>query len=464
MSRFNNPKHGTKTVNKAGGEAYKQSPEMALISLLVTNFANEQYYRSSDESFQELEGLINICPKDFVAKAGVYARTKFGMRSITHVLAAHVADSIAGEPWAKSFFEKIIYRVDDMIEIMALRDGKITHAMEKGFAKAFDKFDGYQLAKYRNEGKAWKLVDVVNLVHPKPNEKNAEALARLVEDKLRSQDTWESEIKKDGKAEAWGKLIAERKIGYFALLRNLRNIMQDAPESLDDALRMLTEQKLIHKSLVLPFRYLTAMKEIEKLPDSRKVMDALEEALELSLDNVPELEGVTLIALDVSGSMTFNSSRGTTPAEIGGIFGSVLYKKNLTSDFLIFDTSMAWVNFNSKDSILTMAKTIPYTGGGTDFRLIFTNLKRKYDRIVILSDMQAWVGYNTPKHEFDTYRNIYGADPMVYCFDLQGYGTLQFPERNVYQLAGFSEKVFDVMKLLETDPKAIITEVNKIEL
>jgi hypothetical protein len=52
----------------------------------------------------------------------------------------------------------------------------------------------------------------------------------------------------------------------------------------------------------------------------------------------------------------------------------------------------------------------------------------------------------------------------VYSFDLQGYGSLQFPEQNVFALAGFSDKVFDLMQLLETDRIALIREIEKSEL
>ena len=56
------------------------------------------------------------------------------------------------------------------------------------------------------------------------------------------------------------------------------------------------------------------------------------------------------------------------------------------------------------------------------------------------------------------------ADPFVYSFDLQGYGTLKFPERQVFCLAGFSDKVFDIMQLLETDREALISQIEAVEL
>ena len=99
--------------------------------------------------------------------------------------------------------------------------------------------------------------------------------------------------------------------------------------------------------------------------------------------------------------------------------------------------------------------------------------------MVILSDMQGWMagGYNrgayirgayvrggAPTEAFAGYRKRTGADPKVFSFDLQGYGTLMFPERNVYALAGFSEKVFEVMALLERDREALVHEIEAVTL
>jgi hypothetical protein len=82
--------------------------------------------------------------------------------------------------------------------------------------------------------------------------------------------------------------------------------------------------------------------------------------------------------------------------------------------------------------------------------------------VVILSDMQGWIGNDTPVNEFNQYKKITGANPFVYSFDLNSYGSMQFPETNVFCLAGFSEKIFDVMKMLETDKNALISSIKKV--
>ena len=475
MSRFNTNSTGIKTENLAGGEAYNQSPELELVSILLTSFANDSFYKSSDETFETLKELIIKCDKKFVAKAIVYARTQFGMRSITHCATSELAKYISGEEWAKDFYSSVIYRPDDMMEILSYhkeKNGKIPSAMKKGIAKAFDKFDEYTLAKYRGEGKGYKLIDVVNLVHPIPTEKNAEALNKLVKGGLKSFDTWETELTKAGqiaknetekealKKAVWVNLIKEKKIGYFALLRNLRNIIEQAPEVITEAFEMLTNETLIKKSLVLPFRFTTAFDEIEKLSDGkivREVLIGLNKAVDISISNVPIFDGETLVVLDVSGSM---SGR---PSQIGSLFSAILVKSN-NADFITFSNDSQYRNINTMDSTITIANSIKFASGGTNFKSIFQVANQKYDRVIILSDMQGWIGGTTPTKEFNEYKERFSINPFVYSFNLNGFGTMQFPEKNVFCLAGFSEKVFDIMKMMETDKNALINTIKLTKL
>lgn len=473
MSRFNAVSSGTKTKNLAGGEAYTMSPELKIVSILLTSFANDQYYRSANQTFSELKSLLKEVDPLFAAKAAIYARTEFGMRSISHVLSGELIEYTSGKPWARKFFKKIAHRPDDMVEIISYlksKNKKIPHALRKGFSDAFEKFDSYQLAKYRSEGKKIKLVDVVRLVHPK----YTEATTALVKGELTSTHTWESKLTQAGqkakdeseketlKKEAWTQLIKTGRISYMALLKNLRNIVQQAPDIIDKACELLTNENRIKKSLVLPFRYATAIEELSKVEGSRKVVSALNVAAEIALNNVPEFSGKTLIAVDVSGSM------GGKPEKIARLFGSILYK-TMDSVLLTFDSRAQIVNLDPNDGVLSLMKQIPFRGGGTNFNVIFDALQSKVDRIFILSDEQAWergTGYysSNPREAYNRYRAKTGADPKIYSFDLQGYGSLQFPENNVYCVAGFSEKIFDLLKLLETDRKAMINKIKSIEI
>ena len=483
MSKFNSTVKTPKsiTTNLAGGQAYKQSPEMALVSLLLTSFVNDQFYRDGNQSIEDLKSHIKSNKnKEFIAKSAIFARDEFGMRSITHALAGELTSEISGLEWSKSFYEKIVSRVDDMTEIMSYylenktdkKNPKFPSSLKKGFAKAFDKFDTYQLAKYKGEKKDVKLVDVVNLVHPVPTKKNEQALSALVNGELKNTKTWESMLTKAGqeakseedlaqlKSDAWKQLIESKTLGYFALLRNLRNIIQQAPETVELACTMLTDVNMISKSKVLPFRFTTAYEEINKLDQNsttRKVVMALDQALNISAMNVPKFDGETLVVIDTSGSMSGK------PSEIASLFGSMIAKVN-GCDVMTFDNSARYVTYNQMDSVITIRKSFRFAGGGTNFQDIFVKANKAYKRVIILSDMQGWIGYNCPTKEFNEYKQKFGCDPIVYSWDLAGLGTLQFPERNVYGLAGFSEKVFDIMKFMEEDKNVFIQKINQIQL
>ena len=128
MSRFNTRNtEKNQAENFAGGEAFKETPALEFISILLTSFVQDQYYRSSDDTLKRLRALIKkINDKKFVAKGAIYARNEFGMRSITHVVGGELASIVKGEPWMKNFFDKVVRRPDDMTEILAyyLKDSK----------------------------------------------------------------------------------------------------------------------------------------------------------------------------------------------------------------------------------------------------------------------------------------------------------------------------------------------------
>ena len=120
MSKFNTTlQKPIKVINKAGGEAYKQSKELELVSILLTSFVNDQFYRSSNDTLLRIKELIKQVDPTFAAKAAIFARDKFGMRSISHVLASEIASRLGGKEWSKNFYNKIIVRLDDMTEIIS---------------------------------------------------------------------------------------------------------------------------------------------------------------------------------------------------------------------------------------------------------------------------------------------------------------------------------------------------------
>ena len=102
---------------------------------------------------------------------------------------------------------------------------------------------------------------------------------------------------------------------------------------------------------------------------------------------------------------------------------------------------------------------------------VFRAASKSYDRIVVLSDMQSWVwdaswqrGVNVVEQSFRDFVRGSGTEPLLYWFDMTGYGTLKFPRDKMFEVAGFSEKVFDMMVMLEQDKTAIIDAIEAVEL
>ncbi len=459
------------TRNLAGGRAYAQSPKLELVSTLLTTFLKDEFYRTEQKTMARIQELITqVDDPRFVAKAAVYVRQAHGMRSVSHLVAGEIARRVKGADWTRGFFDAVVRRPDDVLEILGYYVGTygrpIPNSLKKGLGQALSRFDDYQLAKYRREHSAFKLVDAVNLLRPKATA----PLGRLVRGELAAPETWETRLSQAGlvgedhevlaaKQAAWSELLRARKLGYLALLRNLRNILTQAPELAPELCAQLTHEPAIRRSLVFPFQFLTALEILQQgnLPEASRLMDALNQAVDLSLSNVPAFEGRTLVALDCSGSM---SGR---PQLIGSLFAAVLVK-NSAADLLVFSDSARYLSLNRSDSTLSLAKSIGFAQGGTDFNSIFEKADKAYDRIIILSDMQAWIGGGAPTRSLADYRRRMGAQPRIFSFDLKGYGSLQFPEPGIFALAGWSERSFGLLTQLDQDPALLLKEVEATPL
>lgn len=482
MSRYatNVPRQGRKpdSVNLAGGNAYKQESKLALASLVTTALMppTGQYYRTGPDIEADAKRLISEVDPLFAAKAAVYARNADGLRSITHLVGAEVARTGSGRPWVKDFLSAVVRRPDDATEILAYylsRYGKpLPNGLKKGLGLALGKFDGYSLARYRGEDKDISLVDVVNLCHPKPTAKNGTALAQLVKGELRQSQTFESKLSAAGKDEeaktaVWADLLSERgKLGYMALLKNLRNIAEQAPELVGRACELLVDEKSITTSLVLPFRFVTAYRMVGSNPHYAK---ALSQALDISLANVPSFPNALVV---VDGSQSMGSpvagNQEMTCKYVGSLLAATIYRKNL-ADVMVFGDSAGPVRgLNPADSVLTTAEKIQNTsyGWSTNFPAIFEAASKKYDTVIILSDMQAWVadgyGYSQPGPALERYRKRTGARPDIFAFDLAGYGYAQFPAPQVYQLAGFTDSTLKIMALLKEDRDAFVRKIEEV--
>lgn len=461
MAKFNTT-NTNKTVNKCGHSAYKMNDKSKLVTQVLTSFFNEKKFYG-DNSVEMQETIKNVIKTDpqFVANLAVFARREFNMRSVAHILTAYLAHEEEGKPYTRKTVRAVTLRGDDVTEIMScylsLFDKPIPNALKKGISDAMRYFDEYTLAKYKGNGKAVKMRDLLCLCRPTPRtQAQSDMWKRLLNNELETPVTWETQLSANGNnAETWEKLIDSEKVGYMALLRNLRNILNANPSNIDKVFDTIQNPEAVKRSKQLPFRYLSAYRELEGIGGSR-LFDVLENAVETSIDNIPKLSGTTVIAVDTSGSMSSYISQKSSVRcqDIAMLLGLIANKICENSIFYTFDTDIEKYSLSSRNGILyTTLHTRP-NGGGTHMYLPFQKMINdnvKADRVIVITDNQCNGGwYSKPVQTVaDEYRRKTGNDIWVHAIDLQGYGTQQFHGSKTNIIAGWSEKVFNFITLAE---------------
>ena len=258
----------------------------------------DQFYESGKSIADRIMECADKVSTTVLMNLAVEARSRFNLRHAPLMLLIAMCKK-GGAGIAQAICDTI-QRPDEMMELLAIywKDGKrpLPKQMQKGLALAFCKFNEYSLAKY-NRDTAIKLRDVMFMCHPKPrDEAQAELFKRVAENTLATPDTWEVALSGGAdKKETFTRLIQEGKLGYLALLRNLRNMEYAGVD------RKLVSDAIIAKrggaERVLPFRYVAAARACPSMEP------ALDKALCDTISKLPKLPGRTVVLVDVSGSM-----------------------------------------------------------------------------------------------------------------------------------------------------------------
>ncbi len=151
---LNSKRPRAQTTNLAGGDAFVETPKLELASLLLTSTLGDQAYRSGGTTAGRIKQLVSeLSDKKFAAKAALYARKEAGLRSVTHLVASELAHSVKGQAWTAKFYDRVVHRPDDALEILACylaaHGRPIPNSLKRGLSAALARFDEYQLAKYR---------------------------------------------------------------------------------------------------------------------------------------------------------------------------------------------------------------------------------------------------------------------------------------------------------------------------
>lgn len=385
-------KTNTKTrntlVTHEGGRAKRISPENQLKrSVLACMLWENTFYEDGVSIAQRIMDTADQCSKEFVASLAIAARNDFKLRHAPLLLLLNLVKR--GGKDVSSTIYAVIQRPDEITELVSLywslgNKHMLPKQMKIGLARAFGKFDEYQLAKYNREADV-KLRDVLFMVHAKPADKDREALyKRLADDELVKPDTWESRMAAgEDKKVVFEDLIKRGKLGALALLRNLRGMLQASVQ--EDLIRGALLEATFGR--VLPYRFIAAAKHAPRFEPE------LDAAMQKCLTEMERLSGKTVLLVDVSGSMEWGKISGKSELSyLDAACGLGILTKGVADECEIYTFSNQVVEVPPRNG-MALAEAINHSqphGGtrlGDAVSLIDGNIV--YDRLVVITDEQT---------------------------------------------------------------------------
>jgi hypothetical protein len=483
-----------------GAPGWARDAKSELFLLAVTSLAGEDtfYERAADRDARlaQLAGQVAVDDIAWLTRLVTWVRDEAHLRSVAVTMAAEgVAARLgAGEHGGnRALVAAALRRPDEPGELVAYwltRHGRaLPKPVKRGTADAVRRlYTERAVAKYDTATAAVRFGDVLQLTHPAPSapwqgdlfahaisrrhgrafeppaslpvlrareqllavpaeERRAVLLGDNGVQRLQAAGmTWESVAGWLGgplDAQVWERLVGV--MGYMALLRNLRNL-DEAGVGDDVAQRVsarLADPDEVARSRQLPLRFLSAYRSAPSL----RWAPALEAALQLSLRNVPALPGRTLVLIDRSGSMfgPLSARSKVMAADAAALFGAAVAARAQSADLVQFGTSSAVVRPRQAESLLRVLERFGHLGG-TETAAAVRAHYRGHDRVLIVTDEQAWGG---PRGQEPT--AAVPARVQVYTWNVAGYRFGHGPSgtANRHTFGGLSDGAFVAVPLLE---------------
>lgn len=362
------------------------SPEKQLRRSVLSCLLWEQEFYEDGKSIADriVENAEKVKPAVLAALA-VEARETFNLRHVPLLLLDVLTKTGKGDKLVADTVARVVQRTDEMGELLSVywRNGRkmLPAQMRKGLARAFGKFDEYQLAKYDRDG-AVKLRDVLRLARPKPKDETQSALWKRVKDRsLATPDTWEVALSGGAdKKEAFERLIREGQLGYLALLRNLRNMAQAGVDPDIVKAAIVARKGGAHR--VFPFRYVAAARAAPQFEP------ALDEALCEAISEMPVFLGKTVVLVDVSGSM---DERMSAKSDMKRIDAAAALGAIVPGDLRLFTFSNALVEVPPRRGMAGVDAIVrSQSHAGTNLGAAIRELnKLPHDRLIVVTDEQS---------------------------------------------------------------------------
>ncbi len=478
----------TDTVNEARGQAYAFTPKHTLAQYAATGCLNSTFYADAEEQLTKVIELCQTLEPEFIAQTAIYARQRGFMKDMPALLCAILA--VRDVKLLEAIFPRVIDNgkmLRNFVQI--LRSGVVGRkslgsAPKRLIREWFASRDDEAVFK-ASIGAAPSFADIVKMIHPTPNSKsrealfgyfigrdiNADALPPLVKSyesfkngnraeipnvpfqMLTSLELSKTEWTQIARTAPWQ--MTRMNLNTF----ERHNVFdQDGlPELIANRLR---DESAIKKARVFPYQLMTAYTNADqKVPGI--VRNALQDAMEIAIGNVPSIKGKVFVCPDVSGSMqspvTGYRKSATSKVrciDVAALVAAAILRKNPNAEVIPFSDEVVKASLNPRDSVMTNAQKLAnLPSGGTNCSAPLAALnKRKAtgDLVIYVSDNESWMdskryGATETMKEWKQFK-VRNANAKMVCIDIQPYGTTQAKESaDIMNIGGFSDQVFDVI-------------------
>ncbi len=482
----------TTTVNEAGGTAYGFDPKHALAQLAATGTLADTYYTNAND---QLKAVIDIAGKiesdTYLAKCAVFARERGFMKDMPALLS--VILSTRDTNLLRKVFPRVIDNgkmVRNFVQIVrsGLAGRKSLGSAPKNLINEWIRGRTPEQLIFASIGNDPSLIDVIKLTHPKPLNREQDELIKYLMGREHTKRYLPSVVKqyeafKNGDSDDVPKVPFEMlaglegigKKGWTAMAKNggwqflrmnLNNFQKhgvfEDQKMVKYIANRIKDSDEIKKAKVFPYQLMMAYKACVGVPN--EITEALQDALDVALENIPEIQGNVWIFPDVSGSMSnagVTGFRGTATSdvrciEVAGLIAAAFLRSNKNAKVIPFEGQVVNITLNPRDSVMTNAQKLGAIGGGSTNcsapMHLLNKLGSKGDLIIYVSDNQSWVDNATygrataTMAEWQKFKQRNPKAKMV-CIDLEANSSTQAPDAGgeILNIGGFSDVVFDVV-------------------
>ncbi|MFD1261474.1 vWA domain-containing protein [Entomomonas asaccharolytica] len=505
----------TNTINEAGGGAYGFTPKHKLAQLAATGCINQTFYASAETKLADILQLTQDLDATFIAKTAIYAREDGYMKDMPALLAAVLAQKDVAV--LNQCFGRIINNgkmLRNFVQIIrsGIAGRKSLGNRPKKLVQNWLLNTSEKQLLNASIGNNPTLADVVKMVHPKPQEEwraawfawligrdydkaqlppitqTFENFKQALRDGVKGKDLpelpdvpFQMLTALDLNAEQWAAIA--RKGSWQMVRQNLNTFARhgvfDRVKMVDVIAAKLVDARSIAKASVMPYQLMAAYSNTTITDVPMKVRNALQDAMEIAVKNVPKIVGNVVVCPDVSFSMhspVTGYRRGATTSvrciDVAALVGAAVLRKNPKAKIMPFAETVRKIELNPRDSIMINAEKLArMPGGGTNVSAPLHELnttKAKVDLVILVSDNESWFNSNRygATATMQEWAKLKARCPnaKLVCIDMQPYGSTQAKEgSDVMNIGGFSDAVFDTIATFAKGNTSANYWVNKIE-